>query len=170
MARILDINCSNVLRVRPRQRGRKGDSQPAGEGRGRSSLSHSGGLLDYWLKSLVAGGYDYEAVERKLGVSASHMRRVVELMGEMELEAEEARTASHKLATREALTESVKARGFTPITHAEIARVYEGTVVRNLPAREVAREMGITMARLQTVRSLAKSRGQWPSEGKAVAS
>lgn len=167
---ILDIGGKSVVNAN-RLRGYKGEGERKGRMPARDhAMSHSGGFLDFWLKPLLASKYDYEATERKTGISAGHMRRVVAVMSRMEYEAEKTCTAERKESVRKALTGSVKARGLNAISQGEIARVYEGTVVRNLPAREVAREMGITMARLQTVRSLAKSRGQWPSEGKAVAS
>ena len=165
---ILDIRGKSVVNA-PRLRGYKGE----GERKGRmpaSALSHSGGMLNHWLLPLKASGYDFEATERATGIDAGHMRRVVAVMSRMEYEAEQACTGTRKRAVRAALSESVRARGLRPVSQGEIAKVYEGTVIRGLPARRVAEEMGITMTRLQTVRSLAKSRGQWPSGRKGVAS
>lgn len=173
---ILDIKGRSVINA-TRMRGHKGQGQPKGRPmlRDNTTLGHSrreghGGFLDFWLLPLEASGYDYEATERATGIDARHMRRVVEVMGRMEVEAEETCTESRKQAVRETVSASVKARGLRPVSQAEIAMVYEGTVIRKLPSRRVAQEMGISMARLQTVRSLARSRGQWPSGRKGVAS
>lgn len=164
---ILDISGRSLIGA-TRLRGYKGDSKP--KGKPHSGKDDRGGLLDFWLKPLEASGYDFEAIERLTGISPRHMRHVVAVKSRMELEAEKTCTEARKQAVRKGLTESAKARGLKVITHDEIAGVYEGTIVRKLPARKVAQEMGITMARLQTVRSLAKSRGQWPSAGEEVAS
>ena len=167
---ILDIRGKSVVNA-PRLRGYKGEGERKGRMPARdSALSHSGGMLNHWLLPLKASGYDFEATERATGIDAGHMRRVVAVMSRMEYEAEQTCTGTRKRAVRAALSESVRARGLRPVSQGEIAKVYEGTVIRNLPARQVAEEMGITMARLQAVRSLAKSRGQWPSSGEGVAS
>lgn len=168
---ILDIRGKSVVNA-TRLRGHKGESQPKGRPmlRDSTTLGHSrrechGGFLDYWLLPLERANiprvwphYEYEETERATGITAREMRRVLEVMHRMEVEADEICPAEAKAKVGKRIREGARKL----FDADEVERVF-AAYRRGLSMTMIAEELGLTPNRVKSIRKAAMTNGTWPS-------
>lgn len=168
---ILDIGGRSLFGA-TRLRGYKGDSEPKGKPQvrdgatlGSSRREGEGGFLDFWLKPLIASNYDYQATERKTGISAGHTRRVVEVMSRMETEAEAICPAAEKKVMGDRVRVGIRSSAANRriVTDTDIAAVVDAHVNRGMSLSQIAKDLRISMGRVDSIRIAATKAGKWPS-------